>query len=29
MENVEANSIGDATTAEVGRRRTMDEEEGM
>ena len=29
MENVEANSIGDAATAEVGRRRTMDEEEGM
>ena len=29
MRNVEGNSIGDAATAEVGRRRTMDEEEGM
>ena len=29
MRNVEGNSIGDAATAEVGRRRTIDEEEGM
>ena len=29
MGNVEGNRIGDAATAEAGRRGTMDEEEGM
>ena len=29
MRNVEGNSIGDAATAGVGSRGTMDEEEGM